>query len=148
MIYDPSSDHSLKKARLRFEKLIERGKPFELTDVSKRSTKQNSLLHVFLSILAIESGHTLAYTKRNIWKMRWLRDMFYVEVPNKKTGEMYKDIRSSADLNKEEMNHAIEVLIEMSFREHGVIFPDRNSATFNDDFTLMQAEVYKNQKFL
>ena len=148
MIYNPQSDYDLKKARKRFEQLIERGKPFELTDISKRSNKANNYLHLCLSYLALELGYTLEYTKLNIWKMTWCRDLFYIEEPNKKTGEMYKRVRSSAELNKEEMNRAIKILIEKASSECGVLLPNPNDRTYQDDFILIQKEVLNNQQYL
>jgi hypothetical protein len=148
MIYNPKSDHELNKARKRFEQLITKGKPFELKEITKRSLKSNSFLHVLLSYLALELGYTLAYVKLNIWKMKWNRYLFYVDTVNEKTGHIYKTVRSSADLNNEELSHAIGVLIEKAFSECGVIFPDKNSDTYDDDLLLMQREVFNNQKYL
>lgn len=148
MIYNPKSDLSKKNAIARFDKLINGSKPFELTSLAKRSTSQNSILHVYLSYLGLELGYTMEYVKLNIWKMTWLRDMFYVNDYNKKTGEEYKRVRSSAELTVEEMTTAIKVLIEKASTECGVIFPEKNSQSFEDDFTLIQSEVYKNQQYL
>lgn len=148
MIYDPKSNHQVKKARARLEQLIERGKPFELTDISRRSKSQNAYLHLLLSYLGLELGYTMEYVKLNIWKMQWLRDMFYVEDANKVTGEIYKRVRSSAELSKEEMKQAIDVLIEKSFSECGVILPNPNDTSAHDDFIRIQQEVYNNQKYL
>lgn len=148
MIYDPKSTHEVKKARARLEQLIERGKPFELTDISRRSNSQNAYLHLLLSYLGLELGYTLDYVKLQIWKMTWLRDMFYIEQPNKKTGEMYYRVRSSTELSKEEMTKAIETLIEKASSECGVILPDPNDNTASDDFIRIQQEVYKNSQYL
>lgn len=148
MKYNPKSDFDRKKAQKYFDKLMSGTSSFELTSLKKRSSSQNALLHVFLSYLGLELGYPLDYVKLNIWKMQWLRDMFYVEDFNTKTGESFKRVRSSAELTKEEFSHAIEVLIEKSSSECGVIFPDRKSITFDDDFLLMQNEIYKNEKYL
>ena len=148
MIYNPKSDHDLKKAERRFKQLVEKGRPFELKEITKRSLKSNSFLHVLLSYLALELGYTLAYVKLNIYKMKWNRKLFYIDMVNEKTGEVYKAVRSTADLNNEEISHSIGVLIEKSFSECGVLFPDKNSTTYDDDLLLMQREVWKNEKYL
>lgn len=148
MIYNPKSQFEANKARKRLEQLIERGKPFELTDITKRSTSQNSYLHLCLGLVALELGYTLEYVKLNIFKMTWLRDMFYVEEPNRKTGEMYYRVRSSAELSKEEMSKAIEVLIEKSSSVCGIVLPNPADKSYQDDFILIQREVYKNQEYL
>ena len=147
-IYNPKSDHSKKKALARFDKLINGSKPFELTSLAKRSKSQNAILHVFLTYLGLELGYTMEHVKLNIWKMQWNRKLFYVEDFNKKNGESYHRVRSSTELTVEEMTHAIGILIEKASSECGVIFPDKNSSTFDDDFILMQSEIYDNEKYL
>ena len=146
--YNPKSDFDRKKAQKYFDTLMSGTTPFELTSLKRRSTSQNAILHVFLSYLGLEIGYPLAYVKLQLWKMTWLRDMFYVEDFNTKTGESFKRVRSSAELTKEEMSHAIGVLIEKASSECGVIFPERKSSSFDYDFLLMQNEIYKNQKYL
>ena len=148
MIYNAKSDHDVRKARLRLEQLITKGHPFELTDVKKRSLKANNYLHLCLSFLAVEMGWTLAYTKLRIWKLTWLKDMFLIEKVSHKTGEKFTDIRSSADLNREEMNQAIKVLIEKALSECNVLLPNPSDNSYQDDFVLMQREVYNNQQYL
>jgi len=147
-VYNPQSEHDVKKARVRLEQLIKKGKPFELTDIAKRSLKKNAYLHVLLSYLALELGYKMSYVKLQIWKMTWCRDMFWIDVTNEKTGEIYKEVRSSADLSEEEMAHAIGILIEKANSECNVQFPDRNSPTFDNDFIMMQKEIYQNEKHL
>tara|TARA_R110000803_G_scaffold36622_2_gene78716 strand:+ start:94 stop:540 length:447 start_codon:yes stop_codon:yes gene_type:complete len=148
MKYNPKSDFDRKKAQLYFDKLMSGTTPFEVTSLKKRSSSQNAILHVFLSYLGLELGYTLDYVKLNIWKMKWLRTTFYVEDFNKKTGIAYHRVRSSKELTKEEMSHAIGVLIEKASSECGVIFPNEKSQSFDDDFLLMQNEIYKAEKYL
>jgi hypothetical protein len=148
MIYNPKSDFEIAKARKRLEQLITKGKPFELTDIAKRSLKANNYLHLCLSYLALEMGWTLAYTKLRIWKLTWLKDLFLIEKVSTKTGEKFTDIRSSKDLNREEMNHAIGVLIEKAMSVCNVLLPNPNDTTYQDDFLLIQREVHQNQKYL
>jgi len=147
-VYNPNSEHDVKKARVRFEQLIEKGKPFELTDISKRSLRKNALLHVYLQYLALEMGWTLSYTKQRIWKARWCKEIFVIKRTSEKTGEQFTDIRSSADLNEEEMQKAIDILIEKASLECHVVFPSKTSPTFDNDFVMMQNEVWKNSQYL
>lgn len=147
-IYNPKSDHSKAKAQKYFDRLMAGTKPFKVEGLGKRSKKQNAILHVFLQYLALEIGYPTAHVKLNIWKMTWCRSMFWIEDYNKKTGEAFQRVKSSKELTVEEMSHAIGILIEKAASECGVIFPERKSSTFDDDFTLMQDEVYKNQKYL
>ena len=148
MKYNTKSDFDRKKAQIYFDKLMGSSTPFELTSLKKRSNSQNAILHVFLSYLGLELGYTMDYVKLNLWKMKWNRKMFYVEAFNKKDGIAYHRVRSSRELTKEEMSHAIGVLIEKASTECGVIFPERGSSTFGDDFLLMQNEIYKAEKYL
>lgn len=147
-VYNPKSDHDKKKAQIYFNRLMAGTKPFKVEGLGKRSNSQNAILHVFLSYLGLELGYTMEYVKLNIWKMRWCRSMFWIEDFNKKTGDSYHRVRSSTELTVEEMSHAIGILIEKASSECGVIFPDRKSQTFEDDFTLIQREVYNNEKYL
>lgn len=148
MKYNPKSDFDRKKAQIYFDKLMASSTPFELTSLKRRSNSQNAILHVFLSYLALELGCTMGYVKLTIWKMKWNRKMFYVEDFNTKDGSSYHRVRSSAELTKEEMSHAIGVLIEKASLECNVIFPDRQSKSFEDDFIGIQNEIYKNEKYL
>jgi hypothetical protein len=148
MIYNPKSDFDLQKAKKRFEQLIRLGKPFELTDLTKRSLKANNYLHLCLSYLALEMGWTLAYTKLRIWKLTWCKEMFLIERVSTKTGEKFTDIRSSADLNKEEMNQSIKILIEKSLSVCNVLLPNPNDNSYQDDFLLIQKEVAANKQYL
>lgn len=148
MKYNPKSDFDRKKAQIYFDKLMAGTTPFEVKSLKQRSNSQNAIFHVFLGILGIEIGYPMAYVKLNILKMKWCRKVFYVEEFNKKTGESFHRVRSSKELTSEEMSHVIGILIEKSFSECNVIFPDRKSETFEDDFLLMQNEIYKNEKYL
>ena len=148
MKYNPKSEFDCKKAQLYLDKLILGTTPFEVKSLKQRSKSQNAKLHVFLAYLALEIGYCPKHVKLNIWKMKWCRGIFYIEEVNRKTGEIYKIIRSSADLNDEEMAMAIKILIEKSFSECGVLFPDKNSTTLDDDLILMSKEVWANQQYL
>jgi len=148
MIYNAKSDHDIRKARLRLEQLISKGHPFELTDVKKRSLKANNYLHLCLSYLAVEIGCKLEYVKVRLWKLTWNRDLFLVKEFSTKTGVEYEYIRSSADLNREEMNQAIKVLIEKALSECNVLLPNPSDNSYQDDFVLMQREVYNNQQYI
>jgi hypothetical protein len=148
MLYNPNSEHDVKKARVRFEQLIEKGKPFELTDISKRSLRKNAFVHVLLQYLALEMGWTLSYTKQRIWKALWCKEIFVIKRVSQKTGEEFTDIRSSADLSEEEMQKAIDILIEKASMQCGVLFPNKTSSTFDNDFAIMQKEIWSNQQYL
>lgn len=147
-IYDPRSDHDLKKAKTRLTQLVKKGKPFKIEEITKRSLKSNAKLHVLLSYLALELGYTLAYTKLNIWKMKWCRSTFYIEKVNEKNREIYHEVRSSADLTDEEMSHCIGILIEKSLSECNITFPNPNSPTYDSDMIMMQKEIYQNEKYI
>ena len=120
MQYNPKSEFDRKKAQTYFDKLMKETTPFEIVSLKRRSNSQNALLHVFLSYLALELGYEMGYVKLQIYKMKWCRDVFYVDKENKETGELYKVVRSSADLSKEEMQHTIGILIEKASIECGL----------------------------
>lgn len=147
-VYNPKSDHDKNKAQKYFDRLMAGTKPFKVEGLGKRSNSQNAILHVFLTYLGLELGYQMEYIKLNVWKMKWCRKMFYIEDFNKKDGLPYYRVRSSKELTVEEMSHAIGILIEKASSECGVIFPNEKSPTFDDDFTMMQKEIYDNDKYL
>ena len=147
-VYQPRTQFEKDKVRRRLEQLIESGDPFELTNIKRRSLSQNNYLHLCLSYLGLELGYSLAYTKLRLLKLTWCKDVFLVDKVSSKTGEKFTDIRSTADLNKEEMIHVIGVLIEKAQLECNVRLPNPTDLTYQDEMQQIAIEVYNNQKYL
>ena len=68
-VYDLSKPMRRAQFERRAALLIKAGRFVELKEITNRSLKQNSYLHLILSYYAIEFGYTLEYTKRHIFKI-------------------------------------------------------------------------------
>ena len=103
-----------------------------LEDKSNRTLSQNCYIHVLCRILAQDTGVTEYYAKQVYFKELANSDLFVHVTKDQITGKMVKVIRSSADLNIQEMARAIT-----NFRnwaaEQGYYLPE---ATLNDDGTM------------
>jgi hypothetical protein len=97
----------------------------EIYSTNKRSLNQNSYLHVVFT-LAQKGLHDLGYD--------WIRNMedakdFYkrmfltIERPNVQTGEIYKVVRRTRDLSKDEMGEFIDKVREHQLEWAGVNIP-------------------------
>lgn len=112
----------------------EKGRFVELKELTARSLKQNNYLHLILSYYGLEFGYNLSYVKRNIFKMIVNPQLFVIDRVNEKSGEVYRDIRSSSDLSKEEMIIAID-----RFKDHsaqgGLVLPDPDNLIYLKEIT-------------
>lgn len=107
MLYYLKDDFSRNKCIARFNHLLEHAVLVELTDATKRSTAQNSYLHVVLGAVALHVGESLEYIKQEVYKRMVNPDIYVVEKDNRTLGHIVS-LRSSRDLNKEEMSMSID----------------------------------------
>jgi len=107
MVYYLHDDLSKNKLIARFNYLLEHAVLVELTDISKRSTAQNSYLHVVLGSVALYLGEPLEYVKQEIYKKMVNPELYVIEKHNKFLGYI-ETVRSSKDLNTEEMSRSID----------------------------------------
>lgn len=143
MVYDLTNRYDLERFKTRVLFLIAHPRVVELADMSKRSTKQNSYLHLILGVLALETGNRLEYVKQKYWKEIVCPEIFIVENEDKILGRT-TTLRSSKELTKEEMSTAIDRLKVWS-AEQGIYLPDPE-----DEEALRQIEIEmrKNAKYL
>ena len=100
MKYSTSKPIERKKAIVRFKMLLEQEKDIELKEVRKKRTiKQNSYLHVVISLFAIEFGYTLEEAKTHL--KRCCSFMVY-----QKDGESF--LKRTRDMNTKELTEFIE----------------------------------------
>lgn len=108
-LYDTAQDYEAQRARTRLEFLIGKGRLVDLTDRSRRSTAQNSYMHVCIGIVAMETGYPMDYVKDEWFKKlvnpQTFRDG---EIRDPYTGQTVTRWRSSASLSTEEMTLAID----------------------------------------
>lgn len=108
MIYNLKNKIELQKFEERNLTLIKRGAVVDLTEKKpQRTLPQNKYLHLILTYFAIHHGYTLEETKDDFFKIKCNRDLFVITKDNKEIGN-YKTLRSSADLNTEELRIAID----------------------------------------
>lgn len=107
MLYHLHNDFSRNKFKARVDWLLEHAVLVELTDATKRSSAQNNYLHAVLGAVALSVGESLEYVKQEIYKRMVNPDIFVTEHDNPRLGHVVS-LRSSADLNKEEMSTSID----------------------------------------
>ena len=121
MKYDLSIKLDLEKCKKRLNDLALKGAFVEVTDKTKRSTKQNAYLHVLLTALALELGYNLETIKVQIYKQAANKDLFLRERKGRLGIKKYW--RSSAELDNEEMTNSIKSLKEFASK-HGIVLPE------------------------
>lgn len=107
MLYYLKDDFSRNKCIARFNHLLENAVLVELTDATRRSSAQNNYLHTILGAVALFVGESLEYVKQEIYKRLVNPDLYVVERDNPTLGHI-KVLRSSRDLDKEEMSVSID----------------------------------------
>ncbi len=134
MLYDLSKDTDQQRATKRFKQLSEQRTVITLSKKIKRSTNQNSYLHLILGWFAIETGYTLDEAKQ-LYKSV-CPEIFRYE----KEGIMF--FKSSADLTTSEMTKSIEKFRNHSSAEAGIYLPEPNEEKFLGEIEL---EMSRNQ---
>lgn len=130
MQYDLTRELDIERFIRRANALIENRKVVEMTEKTFRTPKQNRYLHLLIGVVAMETGVTIDYAKREYFKRLVNKDIFVVKVNDRFAGEV-ENIRSSADLNKEEMTSAID-RFKMWGTEQGWYMPN------SDDESLLK----------
>lgn len=139
MLINPNNQIELQKGKERFKWLIENGKTFELTQKRKKRTyKQNRYLHLILGWFGLEIGYTLNESKM-IYKKLNLEIYKY-----QKNGQDF--LRSSAELNTEQMSITIEKLRNYSNNELGTYIPEANEIAYlnhiEEELNKYESKVY------
>lgn len=140
--YDLDSEMRRTMFLRRCHKLVERRAFVELKEVTERSIRQNSYLHLLLNYYALEFGYKMDYVKRHIFKIHVNPEIFIINRVNEKTGEMYKDLKSSAEVTKEEMSLAIDRFKDHS-AEGGLVMPEPDNLVYLKE--IMQSIEYNKQ---
>ena len=108
MLYDLSNSYQAAEFRDKVKQVLEQGWVVELKrKFPKRTLPQNNLLHLWLGYFASEYGCSLDEAKVEYYKKLCNKDIFEVEVTNKR-GQTVKVLRSSADLTTEEMSKSMD----------------------------------------
>lgn len=121
MLYNLKDQLSRKRFSIRVKALWNAGAVVELTDKRRRTNQQNRYLHVAIGILAMETGNSLETIKQEVFKRRVNPDLFIVEREDPILGHI-QTLRSSRDLDKEEMSTAIDRYLRFC-SDNGVYIP-------------------------
>lgn len=143
MIIKTTNPIDKQKAVDYFDKLINKDCTFELTEKKpKRSYSQNRYLHLILGWFSIETGYTLEYTKREIYKKAVNKETYLVKIKGK-LGEV-ADLKSSSDLDTREMTLTIERFRNFSSK-HGIYLPSPDEVGFLNQ---IEYEINKQKQYL
>lgn len=146
MKYDISNSLHREQARKRLEALLSKEHGIiELSEVKpQRSIKQNKYLHLLLGFFASEYGETIDYVKEQYFKFAANRSIFVRERDDKLAGRV-SYLRSTRDLDKGEMQMAIERFRNWSSINAGIYLP---SADEHRLLELAEIEISRNKNFL
>lgn len=104
-----SKSQDRNKAVTYLDKLLEKKANIELREVKgQRSLRTNSYLHAILTLYAGNFGEHLHYVKEYVFKQECNLEIFQRVRVDEDTGEIQTWLRSTSDLDQNEMNTAIE----------------------------------------
>ena len=126
MILDLNMEFDRQKFRSYCDHLLKRQVLVEVKEKKlQRTLSQNSYLHLLLSYFGSEVGMTLEQVKHDIFKSIVNKDIF--EKKKVINGTEVVLMRSSANLDKEEMSRAIDRFIRWSEQEVGIPLPEASN---------------------
>lgn len=144
MIYDLKNPYDIGKFKDRVVELVNQRAVVDLTKKNpNRSLSQNAYLHVILGFFASELGYTLEEVKQGIFKQICNKETFVrnIEV----CGKPIEYLRSSKDLDSQEMTTAIERFRNWSSLEAGIYLPSADEKHF---ITHMQKELRRYKQWI
>lgn len=143
MIFNLSNEFERQKFKEYCNMQYEKGGIVEVKRKHRqRSLAQNSYLHLLLGYFASEFGYSLEEVKYDIFKRKCNPDIFKVERVNKR-GQKVTALRSSRDLDTEEMTTAIERFRNWSSAVAGLYLPSPNER-YALIYAQQQMELYEN----
>lgn len=122
MLYDFRSPLDCQKARMRLENLIARQKTVEMTEKTgnKRTSEQNNLLHLWLSVIADELG----YTDKEACKRDVKRTLLGTkEDVNRITGEIQNVDYRTSDMTTSELSSFMDKMKAWAATDLGIYLP-------------------------
>ena len=144
-IYDLNNQYDVQKFKAKVQELLHRGGGVELKRVyAVRSNQQNRYLHLLLGFFGSEFGLSLDEVKVDYFKRKVNADIFVREQMNKK-GKMVKYLRSSAELDKQEMTTAIERFRNWSSSVAGLYLPSANE---KEALLWVQKQIEQDKEYL
>lgn len=139
MKYNLANDREAGEAMTQLVRLTKAGKIAEVKEVKpRRSLNQNSYLHLLLGAYGLETGNNLENSKA---LYKWVNQAIYYR--KKKIGdEVFIHIRSSAELDKEEMAKSIDKFMQWSAENGYPLPPATNQEWLREVENRMEKEGY------
>lgn len=130
MIINLGNPYEVDKAQKHLDYLKSKGCWCEVKELKpKRSNRQNAYLHLLIGYFASVYGCSFEEAKIDFYKRTCNRDLFEIEVTNKK-GQTVKTLRSSATLDSREMTISIERFRNWASAEAEIYLPSPNEEQF------------------
>lgn len=124
MLYDLSNELQAENFKKRCNLLFKKRGVVELTEKKpQRTLRQNAYLHAALGYFGLQFGYKIDEVKDWYFKETCNPDLFVRRVTDCITGEERKVLRSSADLDTEQMTLAIERFRNWAADVGGVYIP-------------------------
>lgn len=124
MLYDLSIELQAENFKKRCNALFKKRCIVDLTEKKpQRTLRQNAYLHAALGYFGMQFGYRTDEVKNWYFKETCNPDLFVRKVTDVITGEERKVLRSSADLDKEQMTVAIERFRNWASDVAGVYIP-------------------------
>lgn len=142
MLYNLQDKTQSDLLRARLAQLEQRGAWVELTEKAAKTNNQNRYLHACFGYLGAQLGYSRDYVKRVFFKQYANAALFVIEKTDR-DGRKYKDMRSTADLTKEETSLAIDRFRNWAAREAGTYIPspeDMNAVLYMEQIAQKNEE--------
>jgi len=142
MLYNLQDKTQSELLRARLAQLEQRGAWVEVTEKSAKTSNQNRYLHACFGYLGAQLGYSRDYVKRVFFKQYANAALFVIDKTDR-DGRKYKDMRSTADLSKEETSLAIDRFRNWAAREAGTYIPspeDMNAVLYMEQIAQKNEE--------
>lgn len=136
MLYNTKNPYEKVAFLAKAEALAEKEAVVELSEKAARTLRQNSYLHLIIGIVAKELGTNIDDAKMTYYKLVANREIFVRRKMDKVLGMEREYLRSSKELNKDEMSKSIDRFKQWA-AQNKIILPEPE-----DKEMLLSAEVY------
>lgn len=145
MMYNLSDPVDVQNFKIRCGKLLGRASMIELTEKKPRSLNSNSYLHVILEYFASQTGNTMEDVKQIYYKQVCNSDIFVRRVNDKILGCERTKLRSTSELNQEELSLSIDRFRNWSANVAEIYIPASEEYI---ELLHAQYEIEKNRRYL
>lgn len=146
MLYDLSNDLQAENFKSRCNMLFKKKSIVDLTEKKpQRTLRQNSYLHAALGYFGLQFGYKIDEVKQWYFKEQCNPELFVRTINDVITGKERKILRSSSELNTEEMTIAIERFRNWASDEAGIYIPSPEEHRMVEQ---MEIEVQRGRLYL